>query len=194
MYYSTTLYILEDPVGQDAVSVDAIHCICQGPHGCRGIHREGWSRGRDPSGHPNRLDIPGKSPGHKNSEHQRSQNLSECHSALVSSNDVFTLVSFSFYMNISGDGLFLFRGESFYSDECANKYGNFSSNVTLLKRYLKLVPLDKSNTTAKILIIRCLFWWMMIRYVNRRHDRMYRVNGTGTTIVKLMNRSLKQNK
>lgn len=93
-----------------------------------------------------------------------------------------------------GMDFFFFRGESFYSDECANKYGNFSSNVTLLKRYLKLVPLDKSNTTAKILIIRCLFWWMMIRYVNRRHDRMYRVNGTGTTIVKLMNRSLKQNK
>lgn len=113
MYYSTTLYILEDPVGQDAVSVDAIHCICQGPHGCRGIHCEGWSRGRDPSGHPNRLDIPGKSPGHKNIEHQRSQNLSECHSALVSSNDVFTLVSFSYYMNISGDGLFFFAERVF---------------------------------------------------------------------------------
>lgn len=54
--------------------------------------------------------------------------------------------------------------------------------------------MDKSNTTAKILIIRCLFWWMMIRWVNIRHDRMYRVNGTGTAIVKLMNRSLKQNK
>lgn len=94
----------------------------------------------------------------------------------------------------SMDLMFLFSRESFYSDECVNNYGNFSSNVTLLKRYLKLVPLDKSNTTAKILIIRCLFWWMMIRYVNRRHDRMYRVNGTGTTIVKLMNRSLKQNK
>lgn len=53
---------------------------------------------------------------------------------------------------------FFFRGESFYSDECANNYGNFSLNVTLLKRYLKLVPLDKSNMTAKILIIRCLFW------------------------------------
>lgn len=60
----TILYILEDPVGQDAVSVDAIHCICQGPHGCRGIHHEGCARGRGPRGHPNRLDIPGKSPCH----------------------------------------------------------------------------------------------------------------------------------
>lgn len=76
----------------------------------------------------------------------------------VLSNDVFILVLFFFYMNILGDGFFFFCGESFYFDECVNKYGNFSLNVIFFKCYLKLVLLDKLNMIVKILIICCLFW------------------------------------